>query len=404
MYPLLLQLGIYVTRIPGSSASPDSVPSVPEDSFCRSLSKAAASMGILLFLFSPEELSGGKFYSYRLQGGVWKRELSALPDLIYDRCFYKNNVERMRCRAVLRALHTRKPHLMLSGELPSKWDVYVAWKDDVQLSPYLPQTQRYDTLLRACVLCKEQQLFLKPSSGMQGKGVIHLSYLPYEQQWKLAGRTRRNRPFEMKFSDQTACEAWIVRFIGNTKYLIQPYLELTGTDRKPFDVRALVQKDDKGRWQMTGTAVRTGATGSVTSNLHGGGDSSDAAGCLASLYGARQAEELLQQIGVISELAAERLEGAFGRYAEFGLDFGIEPSGRLWLIEANSKPGRACFRLQPDIQKESLERPLRYARLLSRRLAATRETPIFPLPSIRQSSRDANENPTSSDNVQEVHP
>ncbi|MNZ54150.1 Endospore coat-associated protein YheD [compost metagenome] len=195
---------------------------------------------------------------------------------------------------------------------------------------------------------------------------------------------------------------WINRITSRQTYIVQPYLELSGEDGKPFDVRVLLQKDGSGSWSLTGMAVRCGQEGSLTSNLHGGGGALPAQSMLESKFGAQKAEHLQERIHTISKQAAIRLESRYGRLAELGLDYGIEPSGRIWLIEVNSKPGRSSFRIISDLKAEqqSIEKPLQYARYLSRRL--------YPSFAANESANGRHydlksDSPLRSFNVQEVH-
>ncbi|WP_277714094.1 YheC/YheD family protein [Paenibacillus mucilaginosus] len=59
----------------------------------------------------------------------------------------------------------------------------------------------------------------------------------------------------------------------------------------------------------------------------------------------------------------EALEAGYGRFAELGIDFGVDRDGRLWLLEVNSKPGRSVFTLLGDARaaEAALLRPLQYA-------------------------------------------
>lgn len=68
----------------------------------------------------------------------------------------------------------------------------------------------------------------------------------------------------------------------------------------------------------------------------------------------------------MSALLPPLLEESCGRLGELGLDFGIDAGGRIYLLEANSKPGRTVFRLTGDRRAARLaaENPLRYARHL----------------------------------------
>lgn len=62
---------------------------------------------------------------------------------------------------------------------------------------------------------------------------------------------------------------WVRRFTGRRRFIIQPYLELCNRNGDPFDIRSLVQKNDRGIWSITGIAARQGVSQGLTSNLHG---------------------------------------------------------------------------------------------------------------------------------------
>lgn len=414
----LMRVGLFVASIESGAeaenrASDKSISiKLPEPQFAKKLSEAAGRLGMDLFVFSPaeyeertEELSG-----YRFREGEWAKERCPLPDIIYDRCFFRNAEERTACRAVLAAIRERHPAPVpsLNGSLPGKWEVYNALRQDLSLAPLLPPTvwlDRPETLLQL-LRSHNDEIFMKPSAGMQGKGAMHLKHSPVTGQWSAAGRTRSNLPFRRRFEDYPAMVQWIGRFMHQASYIAQPYLHLLDPDGNPFDLRVLVQKTGKGRWAVTGSAIRTGSSGSVTSNLHGGGTANPSFEYFSRLFGAAKAEQMLNKIQQAALRAAERLENGCGRLAELGIDFGIEPNGRIWLLEANARPGRSSFQQLGDRKTEllSVERPLRYARLLLQRLnnpslitndSATGRNPWL---STRPDRR------IRSDNVQEVHP
>jgi glutathione synthase/RimK-type ligase-like ATP-grasp enzyme len=401
-----LILGIVVASIGRSSIGTEKEPVIPEPSFYRALSLAAVQLGIDVYVFEAEgyQSEAGLLHAYRLEQNRWVRQLVPLPDIIYDRCFYTSAEQRISSRSMLQAMALRKPNVMLNGILPTKLDVYEALKENSMLAKYLPQTIRFNSAEQLGQLEGRYHagVILKPAAGMQGRGIAHVKRSPLDQSTQVNGRTLQNRPFSKTFTDNNAKKQWLTRFINRTTYLIQPYLELCGEDDKPFDVRALLQKNGMGRWSLSGVAVRCGQIGSVTSNLHGGGDARPADELLSIKFGTHKAERLLEEIHTISKQTAERLESRFGRFAELGFDFGIEPDGRLWLLEVNSKPGRTSFRKISDLEAErhSIIRPLLYARFLSRRLHPSFVANISANGRIRNSSISSQIRPF---NVQEVH-
>ena len=44
---------------------------------------------------------------------------------------------------------------------------------------------------------------------------------------------------------------------------------------------------------------------------------------------------------ILSSILEKNMEGIIG---ELGFDFGIDKTGKVWLFEANSKPGRSIFK------------------------------------------------------------
>lgn len=399
-------LGIVVASIGRSTHGNETEPVIPEPSFYRALSLTAVQLGIDLYVFDAAgfQSQSGLLYAYRLEQNRWVRQLVPLPDIIYDRCFYTRAEQRLSCRSMLKAIAQRKPYVMLNGILPTKLDVYEALKENSMLAKYLPQTTRYYSAeqLEQLEGRYDAGIILKPAAGMQGRGIAHVKKSPLDQSTQVNGRTLQNRPFAKTFTDSVEKKQWLSRFINRKAYLIQPYLELSGKDDKPFDVRALLQKNGKGRWSLSGVAVRCGQIGSVTSNLHGGGNARPANDLLSVKFGTHKAERLLEEIHTISKQTAECLESRFGRFAELGFDYGIEPDGRLWLIEANSKPGRTSFRIISDLEAErqSIIRPLLYARFLFRRLHPSFVANVSANGRFRNPSISSQRRPF---NVQEVH-
>lgn len=349
---------------------------LPEDHYCRQLCRLGSGLGLFVYAFDASCFRADRpgMTGYRLEDGLWKIGDIPHPHCIYDRTFCKDRGQRQRRSLIMARLRRRKSFILLNGELPGKWEVYCAMREDDELRQYLPPTYRYEGADSLAELINRypQGLFLKPDAGMQGRGAVRLSQTPNE--WRLDGRDRRNNPVSRMFQatviqpdlkpSNSEALYFLRRFIGSSAYIVQPCLCLTDHMGTPYDIRALMQKDENGRWSLTGAALREGSTGGVTANLHGGGAAREAKGALAKLFGPDRAARLLERIERLSGQAVLNLESRFGRFAELGLDFGIEPDGRIWLLEANAKPGRASFAADRALAQLAAERPLRYAKLI----------------------------------------
>ena len=95
--------------------------------------------------------------------------------------------------------------------------------------------------------------------------------------------------------------------------------------------------------EAAGTAVRRGKSGNVTSNLHGGGTAEELLPFLIKEFGQEKSLQIHCTLLEIATQIPAILEQHHGRLAELGIDLGIDSSGDVWILEANSKPGRSAF-------------------------------------------------------------
>lgn len=344
------------------------MPPLAEPEFCSHLCRAAPLFGLKVIIFHPGDVAedGSYVSGYAWQDGQWVPVQGPPPDILYNRCFYRTSGEKRAASAALAALSRSLPW---SRGLPDKWGVYEILRRSPEAAALLPETVLYSgrEALGHMLAWREYGVFLKPRAGSHGKRTLHAVLLGNRDGGglKVRGRGRSNEPFQYVFGTLDEGLDWIDRFIGLRRYIIQPYLQLTGRGGQPFDVRVLMQKNGSGVWTLTGMAVRLGARGSLTSNLHGGGTAARVRPFLLAEYG-RTGEDLLEELARASALLPPLLEASCGRLGELGLDFGIDAGGRIYLLEANSKPGRTVFRLTDDriAARLAAENPLRYARHL----------------------------------------
>ncbi len=358
------RLGIMVTERMKS-------PPFADSNYYRKLCLLGARRGLLVYVFSPERIYWGSRtvigYTYRSDISRWTKALHPLPDLIYDRCFFSSKSGYLRYRTQVRRLLKFSRAKFLGHGLRGKWQVQDILCQDTAIRDYLPMTERYagiPSLTRW--LNQEGRIFLKPQGGSQGRGALMIRAIDDDRiAFIVIGRDEHNEMFRFGFYHYRGLAAWLSRWIGQRNYVIQSYLELTTEQGEPFDVRAFMMKNNTGRWQLIGTGVRKGSPGALTSNLHGGGVAEDTLAFLQAQY-PDCADQLYDTISKLSLRIASVLEKNHGRLVELGIDFGIDKSGRLWVLEVNSKPGRSIFRRLGDknAQKSSIIGPIQYARYL----------------------------------------
>ncbi|MBD2848262.1 YheC/YheD family protein [Paenibacillus sp. IB182496] len=348
---------------------------LPEDRLCRALCEAAPAYGMRAIVLSPQNSGprSPRMQGYTLEAGAWQFGPVVRPDVVYDRYFARSGSELLALSRLLGGAAERQGIPVLGSRLPGKLEVYRTLRRWPAGDPLLPPTVPYrgsDQLVQ--LLGRSRAIVLKPNGGMQGRGVLRVRLERDRGRWELWGRNSANAPLRLRFEQFEALTAELERIMGRRRYLVQRYLELSDARGRPFDVRALVQKDGRGQWRLTGQVVRLGQPGSLTANLHGGGSAEPALDALPRLLGARAASNACARIEELSLAIARRLEQAYGRSCEFGLDYGLEPEGRLWLLEANSKPGHQAFSAgaESDFEASAMLQPLAYAHYLCSRQPA----------------------------------
>lgn len=361
IYPDFKALGILVCERPGN-------PPFAEGSFLLKLILTGNRAGLRVFAFDPRSWrpSDGTVMGWTPDenGSDWRCSPHPLPGVVYDRSWPDSREESVHIRQAVSRMESAGKLQYLNSKLPDKWRVYSVLSKYEDLSRLLPPTELYDgpDSLRACLDRNGGAAFLKPASGSQGRRTA-ACIRGKDGGLRICGRQSDNRPFDLAFDDEQEAAGKLRRWIGTRTYLMQPLLALNGPEGEPFDIRVLLQKNGRGYWAVTGAAARIGSSGTFTANLHGGGSAEPADRRLSALFGTDRSADLMKAVREACRAIVRRLESHFGRFCELGLDFGVDRSGRLWFLEANSKPGRyAMAGISDSAAETAAARPIAYAK------------------------------------------
>jgi len=343
-------------------------PPFADQVFFKAMSLYGQKNGIDVTVFSPTSVLWRENkvlgFRYNSKKSSWEKGTFPIPSVLFDRIAYRNLSEIRKYHAKIRKLVSEKNIIILGRGLPGKWKVYNMIAYDPVLHSFLPETKEYTPELNLSHRLREYPaLFLKPASGSNGKGVLKLYHTG--DTFIVQGRSSTNKPFSKTFDHYKVCHQWIKQFIGVRKYIVQPYLSLsTIRTEEPFDLRILVQKNEKGTWEETGRAVRLGQKKGITSNLDGGGTALKASEFLPLHYTTKQLTKINEQINTIVNYLPSLLEEKHGALIELGIDIGIDQEGKVWILEVNSKPGRKSFHISNDQEAyiKSLLAPVKYTK------------------------------------------
>jgi glutathione synthase/RimK-type ligase-like ATP-grasp enzyme len=303
----------------------------------------------------------GTRYDSKLQ--EWVKCDFPIPPLIYDRCFYGDDEHSKLCKPIVSWLKTREDITFLGYGLPNKLDLFHILKDS-PLSPYLPPSQSINGISHILnELNSKKRLIIKPINGSQGYGIYYLK----KNDKNYHVKTEKNRKIISRiFPNEAKLTQWLLPLIRQRSYLLQPYLELTNVELRPFDIRILLQKNEHGNWIERGKGVRSGNSGGILSNLNAGGTVTDF-DSWSSALSKTQKEYISAELDFITKNLPPCLEKELLPLFELGIDIGVAKNGALWILDVNSKPGRkVLLKTQPDLKEVLYLAPLLYGKYLSK--------------------------------------
>lgn len=325
----------------------------------------AREMGAIAYVFTPKgihwesKIIRGYTYLPRGKSARWVKGAFPFPDVVYNRVPTRKAERRKSVRqARLRLL--AEPGLdLFNPEFLDKWSVYEILRKDDALRPHLPVTvpcTRASELLP--FLREHRRVYLKMADGSLGKGTVRVELLE-------GGRYRwhATRPgghmIHRTLRREAELRALLTRLRRGRRYLMQKGVMLLKAGDRPFDIRALVQKDTQGRWQVTGMAARIAGRGQITTHRPRGGSRARLVPLIRSIFGDEsRTRRITQELHRVIVRAAEVFDSATGnRHGELSMDVGLDATGHPWIFELNSKP--AIFD-EPSIRRVARKRLLNY--------------------------------------------
>lgn len=336
-----------------------------ETTYFTEVAKRAAAFQIQCFRFIPSairpgsNLVEGEKFDYLKE--KWVRDTFPFPQILYDRCFYGQDFHSKRCHSIVSWLKEQKDVQFLGHGLPNKRKIHQLLKDS-KLAPYIPKT--FEATSPQIVLehlRQEGSILLKPINGSQGNGIYCLEK---HDQHVTVRTDKKEKQISKHFHDEERLRKWLERIFEKADFLLQPYLPLTNDKREPFDIRALLQKSESGKWRVIGKGIRCGQVDGIISNLQTGAEIIPFTEWLQEV--ARPHRQFIQEeLNDIYKQLPIILEQSLPPLFELGIDIGIARDSSIWILDINSKPGRqVLLKSEPTLADTLYEGPLRYAQFL----------------------------------------
>jgi len=308
------------------------------------------------FAFTPKDISWEDetiLGYFPLPDGGWTRKTVPLPDVIYNRLASRSadvsaGIEQLKSRFM------RKSIPIFNWSFYNKWDVYRMLEDEKEAYKHIPESTINPTPERIKeMLEKHKFIYLKPTGGSLGKGIYRLTYSPSKGYF---ARFRRNGTNALlRFSKFSSLMAMLGAKQGRLRrYVAQQGIRLVEIDGSPIDFRFHLVRNDANKWVVAGVGAKKAGKGSVTTHIKNGGTLLTPQQALGQVFKGR-ADEVLQRMKDVSIKLAEAIQrNSRHHVGELGFDLGIDTDERIWMFEANSKPGRSIYK-HPALKEEGRE-------------------------------------------------
>jgi uncharacterized circularly permuted ATP-grasp superfamily protein len=228
----------------------------------------------------------------------------------------------------------------------NKWKMHRFFAKNSAIAKYLPPTKIFTLKTLTSFMGKYKKVYIKANMQHTGKGIV--------KAWKSANGYRfvKIRGKVNSAASVTNLYHQIKKAMPIRSIIVQKAIDLPEIKGRFFDIRVMMMRDSKRRWQYAGMVVKVAGQGSVISNVRRGG------GYVMTIENAlrkslnfnkdqvaktkRKLIELSRNIILYSE------KYPFFSY-QSGIDLAVDKNGRIWIIEVNlHDPSHGLFNKLSD--------------------------------------------------------
>lgn len=219
-----------------------------------------------------------------------------------------------------------------SSTIKSKWKKTQWLLKDAHLKSYVPTTMQFSKSNLSSMLSSYSTVFFKPTNGSGGSNIIRIKKKDggYQTQYNTVKKTS---------STQEKLYNELKRFAGTKAFLLQKGIKLAKSNGKPFDIRVMVQKTNKGNWVSPGLFTKVGNPNKVATNYNQGGSvgyfHKTLVGAGYNDQSIQTMENRLKQLGIS---VGHNFDRNYKGFRELGLDVALDSSGTPWILEVNTRP------------------------------------------------------------------
>ncbi|MEG9297087.1 YheC/YheD family protein [Mangrovibacillus sp. Mu-81] len=259
------------------------------------------------------------------KGKEYGLETVDIPKVIYTRSFLTKKQSRF--------LEEKKVQFFnKKGIGHNKWEMHEIMSEDPEIAPFLPETVPGTIENLLLMLEKHRQLIMKPAKGSHGGGIMKMTK-------DKAGRVKLRYPIarrkwkEIQFKEDIP--PLITEAFKMKQYIIQENIKLATYKKKPFDLRAVVQRDQTGDWVVAGILCKVSPSrNQFVTNISQGGRSLGFDQVVKE-HPYLSHSRVQEDISKLTLKMAKHLESYTDHIADIAFDIALDKKGRPYFIESN---------------------------------------------------------------------
>ncbi|SFS70700.1 YheC/YheD family protein [Marininema halotolerans] len=293
-------------------------------------------------------------------GKRWIKSVLPTPHVVYNRIPTRKAERRDKEQSLLRSIDANPNIHLFNPSFFDKWNLHQCLQSTNDFQHLLPETYEWGSVEHFHqLITNHDTLYLKAVHGKAGNGMMRARKV--EEGYEIVLQTMEKR-YVYHASDWKNLYLKLNKLTQGREYIVQQGIPLARYQGRPFDLRLLLQRDEKGEWAKTGLGVRVAGTTAISTHVPMGGSIAEAKAVLTQLFG-EKAPAIMHEIEKTGVKVARKIEShKQATLGEMSMDMGIETNGRLWFFEANAKPMKFD---EPKIRELSLRRLLQYCIFLS---------------------------------------
>jgi len=220
-----------------------------------------------------------------------------------------------------------------------------------RIRSFLPDTRKATLSNIKTMLRLYGSVYLKPDEGTGGHGIYKIT--------KENNFILRTGSLVRSFNSLHVLFASIQRKLIRDKYIVQEGIVLLKHNNHPFDIRVMVQKNEKGILVVTGIIGRRAQRNKIVTNYHSGGTPLPIDTLLKSHLDDESRKQYIQMIERLGKDASIVLGRSYRSKRAFGVDIAIDYKMNPWVLEINTQPDMSIFNTLKN--KTMYKRILRYS-------------------------------------------